>query len=300
MRLLELRERVATFWLAPEHASNVIAARILLAASGLWLILSRHDLPGVLSLPKAILATIPMQQRVRFLILMPVGIERVLWVALHIALLAALFGIWSRWSCLAAGLLLYHFGPFETIIWTPNPYLRGVTIPCLGLLIISFATSSGDSAGPGWALRLTQLLFAEIYFFAGYSKLFAGGLAWLGANNMQHYLTGLDQFLGFSAAPTVGHWLAQFPLVCSTIAVIGLVFELAFPLVLFFRRLRWIFIPMAFFFHVANWLVFHIFFQNAFLLLMFVNWEWVLARVVYARYHRRGPKKEIEWVNSSG
>ena len=300
MRLGDLRERVVEFWFGSEPHVNVIATRVLLAASALWIILSRRDLPGVLSLPNAVWQTIPLQQRIRFLIVMPLGVERVLWLVLHIALVTALLGYWSRWSCFVAGLLLYHFGPFETILWTPNPYLRGFTLPSLGLLILAFA-NGGSSPNSAWALRLIQVLFSQIYFFAGYSKLLASGLAWLNEQNIRRYLEGLDQSLGFSTEPTLAHALAKFPWICSAIAVAGLLFELAFPVVLFSRRLRRIFIPAAFFFHLANWLVFHIYFQNVFLLLIFVNWDWVVARLIAARYDQRGPnEKEIEWVNSSG
>src|SRR5437867_1082417 len=144
MPLHELQERFATFWLAPEPRANVIAARVLLALSALWVILSRHDLPSFVALPNVVWQTIPMQTRVRFLLLLPIGVERALWLALHVVLVAALFGLWSRWSCFAAGLLLYHFGPLETIVWSPNPYLRGMTIPCLGFLILSFADSRAE------------------------------------------------------------------------------------------------------------------------------------------------------------
>lgn len=301
MPFREISGRFARFWLAPEPRVNAIVARALLAVCTLWIILSRRDLPSIVGLPSAVWQTVPMQSRFRFLLILPIDVERLLWAALHLALVAALFGLWNRWSCFTAGLLLYHFGPLETIVWTPNPYLRGMTIPCLGFLIFSFADLRKGSEESGWALRLIQLLFAEIYFFAGYAKLFTSGIAWLGAQNIRDYLLALDQFLGFSTQPTISHWLAERPWICSLIAFAGLLFDLAFPIALFWRRSRWFFIPVGFFFHVANWLVFHVFFQNAFLLLIFVDWQWILTRVPTGNYARAAAReKDVRWVSTSG
>lgn len=155
--------RFEEFWLAPESAANINAARILLAATALWVVLSRFDLPSTLLFPSELWQTVPWERRLRFLLIFSAPVERVLWGALHIALLMALIGWKRRWSCIASGLLLYHFAPLETIIWTSNPYLRGLTIPCLGLLLLGFAeprwTGLGRGAASGWALRLTQALF---------------------------------------------------------------------------------------------------------------------------------------------
>lgn len=270
--------RFEDFWLAPEPAANVDAARVLLAITALWVVLSRFDLPAVLLFPRELWETVPFERRLRFLLVLPVQIERVLWAALHVALVMALCGWKRRWSCIASGLLLYHFAPLETIIWTPNPYLRGLTIPCLGLLLIGFSEPRGPRPArrtkEGWALRLTLAVFCSIYFFAGWAKLFWSGLAWADARNMRLYLLGLDQFLGFHT--TLARWLAESPALCSAIAVAGLLFELAFPVVLFSRRARWLFIPSAILFHAGNSVLFHVFFHDIVLLLMFVNWQWVL------------------------
>ena len=100
MNLRELRDRFERFWFAPEAQVNLTAARVILAASALWVVLSRRDLPSVLQLPDAIWQTVSLQTRLRFLIALPVQAERGLWLALHAFLFAALFGLWRRWSCL--------------------------------------------------------------------------------------------------------------------------------------------------------------------------------------------------------
>ena len=88
---------------------------------------------------------------------------------------------------------------------------------------------------------------------------------------------GLDEFLGFHT--TLARALADHPMLCSAIGAAGLVFEMLFPIVLVSRRSRRIIIPLAILFHIGNSVLFHVFFHNLPLLLMFVNWRWLRERV---------------------
>jgi hypothetical protein len=67
------------------------------------------------------------------------------------------------------------------------------------------------------------------------------------------------------------------------VAWTGLLFEFAFPLVLFSERARRVLVPLALVFHVANSLLFRIFFQDVWLLLLFVPWARLLERRPAAR-----------------
>jgi vitamin K-dependent gamma-carboxylase-like protein len=127
------------FWHRPAPAVDLAAARILLAAVGLWMVLSRHDLPSMLAFPAELWRNVTPERRLRFLMVLPLPAERLLYWVLHGTLLCALLGVRARAACFVSGVLLYHFAPFETIIRTANPYLRGFTLPCLGLLVLSFA-----------------------------------------------------------------------------------------------------------------------------------------------------------------
>jgi len=270
---------------------NLAAARVLLAAAALWVVLSRHDLPGILAYPPELWAGVSPERRVRFLMVFGVGLERALYALLHVALVAAVVGAWPRVACLVSGLLLYHFAPFETIIRTPNPYLRGLTIPCLGLLVVSFSrcgdalavwprppTGPPPSAQYRWPLRLVQVLFCQIYLFAGWSKLFTTGWSWASAENVRGHLLALNQALVAPPSSSWGYAVAAHPLACAALAWAGLALEFAFPLVLFSRTARWVLLPAAAVFHAANSILFRIFFQNVPLLLLFVDWE-SLARL---------------------
>lgn len=282
---MSLRNRWAAFWHAPTSARNLAAARALLAGTALWIVLSRVDLPGLLSFPPEVWAGVSPARNARFFLGAPLLVERLLYGALHLALLAATFGVFPRVACFLGGLLLYHFAPFETIIRSPNPYLRGFTIPTLGLLILSFTRGTDAlqwlprrAAGtpptlPGWPLRLIQVLFCQIYFFAGYAKLVTSGLAWPTVENVRRYLLGLNQGLATHPVSSLGYAVAELPWVCAFLGWAGLAFEFLFPLVLFSRMARLLLLPLALLFHAGNALLFRIFFPNIFLLLLFVDWD---------------------------
>jgi hypothetical protein len=248
-------------------------------------VLSRFDLPSILAFPPEMWTGVSPERRLRFLMVLPLGLERVLYGTLHVTLLTALFGIAPRASCFLSGLLLYHFAPFETIVRSANPYLRGLTIPTLGLLVLSFARC-GDalSLRPRaaaarasweyrWPLALVQVLFCQIYLFAGYSKLFTSGLDWITAENIRGHLLVLNQALVEPPQASWGYALAREPFLCVALASAGLALEFAFPLVLFYKAARRVLLPAAFLFHVANSVLFRIFFQNVPLLLLFVDWS---------------------------
>jgi HTTM domain len=275
MSMENFHRRFDAFWFAEESEANVTMARVLLCATALWVILSRFDLPSVLGYPSEMWAYVTLAQRIRFAYLLPLGVERALYVLLHVTLLCALFGVLPRLTCTLSGLLLVHFAPIETILWTPNPYLRGLTIPALGLLVLGFA---GRRETRRWPLLLTQLFFAQIYFFAGYAKIFTSGFAWIDASNVRRYLLMLSQFLGFDIH-SAAYMIAPHPWICAAIAWSGITFDFAFPVVLFWPATRRVVLPLAIFFHVANIVFFHIVFQEGVLLLLFIDWQPLAERI---------------------
>ena len=113
-----IRDAIARFFFADEEPVNLAMARVLLALTALWIVVSRNDLPSLLEFPRAIWDTIPVERRIRFAILLPIGVERGLWWLLHATLLATIAGVATRWMSLASGLLLYHFAAFETVFCT--------------------------------------------------------------------------------------------------------------------------------------------------------------------------------------
>src|SRR5262245_63081429 len=104
------------FWFQPASPTGLTVARALVAANTLWILLSRRDLPDIVSWPPEFWASVDRFTKLRFMVgVLPLEAERALYVLLYIALVAALVGVRARIACLVAGLLLYHFAPLEEI-----------------------------------------------------------------------------------------------------------------------------------------------------------------------------------------
>ena len=289
--LADLRQGWTRFWFRPESAVNLAAARIVVAGTALWIVLSRPDLPGILAFPDAIWRTVPRLHRVAYLLVFSLTTERILFGLLVLFLLMALIGWQARFACLTSGLLLYHFAPLETLVWTPDPTLRGLTLPTLGLVILSLSACDRvlSARAPKslvplvtpehrWPIRLLQILMAEVYWFAGVAKLRSGGLTWLSAASLQRYLLGYSQLYGIGGGTPLGYRMAAHPAFCSLLGLSGIAVELLFPLVLVSRRAAGILVPLAFLLHVGIALLLHIVFLEAPLLLIFADWSRLCRR----------------------
>ncbi len=282
------RQSLAAFWsdlwFAPSAPTNLAVARVLTAATALWIVLSRPMLPSLQAFPRAMWSSVPQERLIRFLLVFDPRIELALWIALHIVLALTLVGVASRWAALASALLMYHFAPLETIFRTGNPYLRGFTIPTLALLIVATSASGGSfmrharthpewlSWKHRWPVTLIQCLFCFLYAAAAYSKLFTTGFAWTEPSNIRNYLLAIHQALDI-APPALGLWIADSRPLCAAIGIGGIAIEFAFPLVMVSRLARRILVPTMAVFHILNAVLFQINFQNVAILLVFVNWQ---------------------------
>ncbi len=285
MRVLA-RARAAwdRFWFAPESARNLAAARILLSAQALWILLSR-DIPALSALPAEFWTDVPMSARWRFLIWEGhAGLERALQAAALVVLVGALLGVWARACCLMAALLLYHLAPLETLFFTPSPWAKGLTLPVLGLLTLSLSpcadalrigggkTAAGGGPEHGWPLRLAQFFVCQPYLFSGIAKLESAGLGWASAANIRAWLLLANQDDQLAVFRSPGLWLADHPALCAAMGAAGLAMDLGFILVLFSRRSRWVLVPAAALFHAAILVTQNYAFLSAPLLLIFVDW----------------------------
>ena len=103
------------------------------------------------------------------------------------------------------------------------------------------------------------------------------GLAWTGPENLRGYLLLLNQALLEDPARSLGYAIAAHPWLCGAMAWAGLALEFSFPLV-WWPRARGLLLAAAVLFHLANAVLFRIFFQNAVLLLLFVDWDGLRGR----------------------
>lgn len=100
-----------------------------------------------------------------------------------------------------------------------------------------------------WAAWPMELLFVEIaafYFQAGWSKVHASGFAWADGYSLQYYLLQKYQ--------PAGLWLASQLWLCRALSAGVLALELGFPLAIFAKRLRPLFLAGGLSFHLGTWL----------------------------------------------
>ncbi len=269
------------FWFRPAGPFGLIAARAIVSLNALWIVLSRPDLPGVLGWPPGFWISASRGLASRFLVLgLPLAVERALYGILVLALVAALFGLWPRVACLTAALLLYHFAPFaDLFFWLPGPYFRGLTLPLLALLLLSFAEAPRPSAAPSpewrWPLAAIQVCFAATYLLSGLSKLVSVGPVWATARNFEGLVLGM---MFPEVTPPWAHVFVGRTWLCWLGAAAGVFMDFGVPIALFSAKAaRWI-LPAIFLGHLAIVPIFGIFFLALPGLLLFVDWDALVAR----------------------
>jgi hypothetical protein len=249
---------------------------MLLSAHALWIVLSRPALADLAGWPPELWAGVAGELRLRYLIPSgAAGLEQVAYGALLLSLSMTLLGIAPRLSSFAAAALLYHFAPFEQVLTTSTgPYQGGLTLPTLGLFILSFGPSPrlGAAAAPDyrWPLVLLRLLLGFRYLFAGLAKLILTGPHWMSAENIE--ATAL-LFATYEARPAWAHWLFDHPGNASVAGIGLLAFELLFVSAVFWRAAARIMAPLAAAVDLFVLKAFGIFFLDAPLLLLFVDWD---------------------------
>lgn len=258
----------------PAHPLCLSACRVILCAQALWILLSRPDLPDLARWPRELWTLAHPLLRVRFGLGLPLAAEWGLFVLLHLCLLAALLGLRPAATCFVSALLLYHFAPFEeAIAGLPHTAFGGLTVPVLGLFVLSFARlgpwRGAPSAENRWPFALVQLLFALSYFFPTLAKLRFSGPGWFTADNIHHYALGNFTVTG---AP-LALWLAAHPLACRTVALGTLALEALSPMVVVSARFALAFAAAALVFHAGIMAAIGYFFPSLPLLLLFLDWD---------------------------
>jgi hypothetical protein len=95
-----------------------------------------------------------------------------------------------------------------------------------------------------WPVRCAWLLFALIFFAAGYAKLRNGGIAWISSDNLALLLLRgqreYDPLIGWGA------YIAKYGWLCHVLATAVVALELSYPLALVSRRARALLVPSVF------------------------------------------------------
>src|SRR5687767_8549675 len=136
---------------------------------------------------------------------------------------------------------------------------------------------------PPWAyaypILLMQLLMAWTYFSSALIKIRVAGLKYLSEDNLPalaifHSLDNLHD-THFKLA----FWLPQLRSYLPYAVGLVLVWELLFPLAVFWRRARWWILGVGIVFHLSTLFVMNIFFPHQLVLyLIFLDWDSVATR----------------------
>jgi len=125
-----------------------------------------------------------------------------------------------------------------------------------------------------YPILLMQLLMAWTYFSSALIKLRVAGLKYLSPDNLPalaifHSLDNLHD-THFRLA----FWLPQVKTWLPFAVALVLIWELAFPLAVFWRRARWWILGFGIVFHLSTLFLMNIFFPHHFAMyLIFVNWD---------------------------
>ena len=125
-----------------------------------------------------------------------------------------------------------------------------------------------------YPILLMQLLMAWTYFSSALIKLRIAGLKYLSADNLPalaifHSLDNLHD-TGFRLAFLLPQVRAYLPFAVGLV----LLWELLFPVAIFWRRARWWILGFGILFHISTLFVMNIFFPHQLAMyLIFINWD---------------------------
>lgn len=192
------------------------------------------------------------------------------------------------WSCLFIHSFRYSFGH----VHNPDAIMMFALIalalsPCGGVLSVDamrkdrrgFFDLEKKSQFAAWPILFIQWMFVLFYASAAFCKL-RHGLAWANGYTLQWYLVQ-DALRWHLPA---GMWLAGQHEIDLLLSRVTLFFESTFILVMFFPKLRWVYLPLGLGFHGAIFFFTAApFFTFMALYSVFVPWttvfEWIRAKV---------------------
>jgi hypothetical protein len=183
----------------------------------------------------------------------PPSIACVAWaqVIWKISLATALLGLFTRLStgiACALGLFLMSF-PHNFGMLNHQMAASGVALIVMAMsqcgrvwsLDRLLARMRGKIPAPlsgaeaRWPIQTMRVVISLVLFCAGFNKLRISGLDWVFSETMQMNL--------LQRGTALGHWFAQWPLVCQFMAASGVVIEFFHPLSLLSKRLALIWVP---------------------------------------------------------
>ena len=193
--------------------------------------------------------------------------------------------------------LLRSFGHFNHDEMLAVYYLAVLTFtPCGDVFSLDALIRKARRERPWFAyvypILLMQLLMAWSYFSSALIKLRVAGLKYLSPDNLPalaifHSLDNLHD-THFRLA----FWLPQVRAFLPFVVGLVLVWELLFPLAIFWRRIRWWILGFGVVFHVSTLFLMNVFFPHQLAMyLIFVDWDAVRS-FTQSRKARKGAQRK--------
>jgi hypothetical protein len=132
-----------------------------------------------------------------------------------------------------------------------------------------------------WPVRAMWLIMSLVFCAAGIAKLRHSGLAWISSDSLQIWLIE-HQYHVANSDPLVswGPYFATVPWLPRVLAATSIGLELGYPLAMFSRRARWIFVPGVALMQLSiRFLLGPSFEQFMICNLFWVRWNWVADRI---------------------
>lgn len=207
-------------------------------------------------------------------------------VLMALSLLLGTLGLWTRVSTKTSFLLVLFyqglvrsFGHFNHDEMLAIYYLAVLAFtPCGDAFSLDARRAKSKKELPrlayAYPILLMQLLMAWVYFSSALIKLRVAGLKYLSADNLPvlaifHSLDNLHD-TAFRLAFGLPEIKEYLPFAVGLI----LIWELLFPLAIFWRRIRWWILGVGIAFHLATLFLMNIFFPYQLgMYLIFVNWD---------------------------
>lgn len=139
---------------------------------------------------------------------------------------------------------------------------------------------TGGSWIYGYPILLMRLLLAWSYFTSALIKLRVAGAGYLSADNLPALAVANSLDNMHDTQFRVGLWLPAYRAYTPPFVVLVVLWELLFPLAIWFPRARVVILTTGVLFHLGTLVFMNIFFPyHLAMYLVFVDWPWVVRKV---------------------
>ncbi|MFN6946270.1 MAG: hypothetical protein ACK4ND_15075 [Cytophagaceae bacterium] len=169
--------------------------------------------------------------------------------------IACLLSIFRIVPALASGVAVLLFILLQNLSYSFEKVDHGFATLTYAALLMPFllrdhviARRKGSKEQDAWALKLIMITIALVYLMSGLEKLFISHFSWATAETFKAYIMLHNIPLGVM--------ISGSPFLSTVLPVLALLFQLGFISILFFKKLRWFFLPAGILFHLGTYFMF--------------------------------------------